>query len=497
MVFSSTVFIFLFLPVTLTAYFLAFRFAGKGNIRPANAVLLLASVLFYSWGGIRYLLILLGLIAVNYILTLLMTMPRFERVRKGIFILILALDLLNLLYFKYSGFFAQTVSDTVRLFDREFVMEIPRIVLPIGISFYTFQIISYVADVYRGDVEVQKNPFRLALYVIMFPQLIAGPIVRYTEVEQEIRTRSIRLDDVEAGGKRFIIGFAKKVFLANLTGGVADVMFGYGGKLNTAYCWLGILCYALQIYYDFSAYSDMAIGIGRMLGFRFGENFDHPYISCDIREFWRRWHISLSQWFRDYVYIPLGGSREGTWKTYRNLGIVFLLTGFWHGAAWQFVVWGLYHGAFCILERAGLANVLSRLPKAVRRIYTLLVVLIGWVFFRADSLSEAFTYIANLFSFDFADFKYKLMVAQMTPLFWTCFFLACVFAFFDIGKITARIREKYASRRGNIVTEDAGKESSSAIVCPNLCRAAYLLLWIASVLYLTGLSYNPFIYFKF
>lgn len=470
MVFSSTVFIFCFLPLTLLAYYLAVRL-GKADVRPANAVLLLASLVFYSWGGVKYLLLLLGIVAVNYVLTLWMVRAKSPKGRKALFVLTVAVDIGNLLLFKYAGFFAQTLSSAAGLFGAGHSVSVPSIALPIGISFYTFQIISYVADVYRGDAAVQKNPFRLALYVTMFPQLIAGPIVRYTDVCEAMEERSVYVEDVKEGACRFIVGFAKKVFLANLTGGIADVMFGYGGELNTAYSWLGILCYALQIYYDFSAYSDMAIGIGRMLGFQFPENFDHPYVAESVQDFWRRWHISLSTWFRDYVYIPLGGSREGKAKTYRNLILVFFLTGFWHGAAWQFIVWGLYHGAFLILERVWLGKALRKLPAFFRRVYTMLVVLIGWVFFRADSLSEAGVYIANLFRGDFADFKYKMMVSRFTPLFWICLALGCLFAFADLSRF--KIRNKAVK------------------------YAALLVLWIVSVLYLVGLDYNPFIYFRF
>jgi len=500
MVFSSVIFIFCFLPLTLAVYYAAFS-AGRGksvssadaqqgkatevliqlkqNVTPANIVLLIASLIFYGWGGVKYLALLVCIILANYLLTI--GMEKAGRFRKAVFVLILAIDLGNLLYFKYFNFFADNLQLVLSLFGKELTLEIPSIVLPIGISFYTFQIISYVADVYLGSVSVQKDPLKLMLYVTMFPQLIAGPIVRYKDVNEEIDSRRIRGAGIEYGLRRFIIGFAKKVFLANLCGSVADVMFGYGGQLNTAYSWLGIFCYTFQIFYDFSAYSDMAIGMGRMMGFHFNENFNRPYISESIQEFWRRWHISLSTWFRDYVYIPLGGNRKGQFRTYVNLSIVFLLTGFWHGAAWHYIAWGVYHGAFCIIERLFLKKGLEKLPVFIRRIFTMIVVMIGWVLFRADSVTEAGVYIRNLFSMDFADFKYRMLAAKLTPLFWICFVLAAVFAFAkpDLARIDAWAKSRLGSKT------------------LTLKRIAFLLLWIASVLYLVGLSYNPFIYFQF
>ena len=255
------------------------------------------------------------------------------------------------------------------------------VALPIGISFFTFQVMSYSIDVYRGEVAVQKSPAKLLLYVMMFPQLIAGPIVRYKEINDEIECRKIKIDQIEQGIKRFIVGFSKKVFLANTMGSLADVAFASIDNLNTLYAWTGAICYSLQIYYDFSAYSDMAIGLGWVFGFHFNENFNYPYISKSIKEFWRRWHISLSSWFRDYVYIPLGGNRKGTGRTYFNLMVVFLLTGIWHGAAWQFLIWGIYHGLFLVLERVGGSIILEKLPGWCRHIYVGLVVIVGWVFF--------------------------------------------------------------------------------------------------------------------
>lgn len=470
MVFSSALFIFCFLPITLLFYYIAYQ---SGKIYLSNIVLLCASLFFYAWGGVLYFLILLFVIILNFLLTI--AMSRYRPYRKIIFIFILIIDLGNLLYFKYFNFFIDNVQNAGRYFGAEILTNISTVALPIGISFYTFQIISYVVDVFSEKVEVQKDFIKLALYVTMFPQLIAGPIVRYKDVNKEIAKRNIKLSDVETGIKRFIIGFFKKVFIANTMGNMADTVFGMDSSFNTLYAWMGAICYALQIYYDFSAYSDMAIGIGRMLGFHFNENFDFPYKSKDIQEFWRRWHISLSSWFRDYVYIPLGGNRKGTFRTYIHLAIVFLLTGFWHGAAWQFILWGAYHGCFSILERIGLKKILKKMPDIFCHCYTMVVVIIGWVFFRADNLNRAVAYLKNMFSINFTDFKSYAVIEQFTSIFWGCFLISIIFSVTRMEFLN-----KFKFWRNVTFT-----------------RFRYLTLWFISVLYLIGLSYNPFIYFKF
>lgn len=479
MVFSSIFFIFVFLPVTLVCYYAAFR---NKHIQAANFVLLVASCIFYAWGGIKYFLVLAFVVAVDYLLCLLM--DKHEGIaRKGIFILILALNIANLLYFKYFNFFAGNARELVALFGADILGNVAEVALPIGISFYTFQIISYVVDVYLHKVSVQKSFIKLALYVTMFPQLVAGPIVRYTDINNEMDSRRVRWIDIEYGIKRFIIGFSKKVFLANVMGGMADLMFSMPDYINMVYAWLGACCYALQIYYDFSAYSDMAIGLGKALGFHFNENFDLPYRSQNIQEFWRRWHISLSSWFRDYVYIPLGGNRRGTVRTYVNLFLVFILTGFWHGAAWQFIVWGLYHGIFLIVERLGLGSLLKRLPQIIRHIYTTVIVIVGWVFFRADDLSQAMLYLKAMFCLNFTKFGMYSVMIKLDSLFAICFITAVIFAFTRLKSLTPEA-----------LTFRAIKASLLVKIGTDLI---YLALWFASVLYLTGLSYNPFIYFKF
>lgn len=469
MVFSSTLFIFCFLPLTLLLYLAAYK---SRKISIANVILLLMSMIFYAWGGLGHFFVLLVVIALNYLLTL--AMIRYTTCKKVLFVLIVSIDVVNLLYFKYYNFFVDNIRTVMSRFGIGVLDDMAAVALPIGISFYTFQIISYVADVYMGKVEVQKNPVKMALYVMMFPQLIAGPIVRYKDVNDEISGRTITAGDIEEGIKRFIIGFFKKVFIANAMGNMADTVFAMTGNINTGVAWLGAICYSLQIYYDFSAYSDMAIGIGRMLGFHFNENFDLPYKSQSIQEFWRRWHISLSTWFRDYVYIPLGGNRRGTARTYFNLGIVFLLTGFWHGAAWQFIVWGIFHGVFSIIERIGLKNILAKIPRLFRHIYAMLVVIVGWVFFRADNMGHALNYLRNMFSPNFSEITYPV-AEQFTSIFVICLFIAIIFS---------------ATRLECL--QKIGFWKNVTFV-----RVRYLLLWVVSALYLTGLQYNPFIYFKF
>jgi len=475
-VFSSEIFIFIFLPLTLIAYYVAEK---TGSMRFKNIVVGVASIIFYAWGGVRYLILLLILVLVNYVAGILIDSAKNEKTRKLFFVIALVIDIGNLLFFKYLNFFAANVEAFINRFvfpeTGGFSLGIPEIVLPIGISFFTFQIMSYVIDLYERKVDVQKSYFRLMIYVMMFPQLIAGPIVRYADVNEGLTNRYTSRKNVEAGLKRFIIGFAKKVFIANAMGSMADCMFGYEFVDNTAYAWLGAISYALQIYYDFSAYSDMAIGLGEIFGFRFLENFNYPYISKSIKEFWRRWHISLSTWFRDYVYIPLGGNRKGEVRTYINLMIVFLLTGFWHGAAWQYIVWGCFHGAFLIIERLGFEKVLKKLPGVVSHIYALVVVICGWVFFRAESVGKALQYLGTMWSFNFDDFKYFGVISKLTHMYVLMFIIAITAAMPVFKKLS--------------LTKLFSNTAVSNIL--------YLLLWIASVVYLSGIGYNPFIYFQF
>jgi alginate O-acetyltransferase complex protein AlgI len=384
MVFSNPVFLWLFLPITLAVYFLSGR-----PLR--NGILLAASLFFYAWGEDEYIIILVASILMNY------AAGRWIGPARGRMRLIalwtgIACNLLLLAYFKYMGFLLGSLNVAS-------AQEITP-ALPIGISFFTFQALSYLVDLYFRRVAMQRNPFDLALYISLFPQLIAGPIVRYAEVETALKDRTTDRGDVSIGIERFVRGLAKKTLIADPMGLVADQIYAIpAGGLTPETAWAGAIAYSLQLYFDFSAYSDMAIGLGRILGFRFPENFNYPYVSTSITEFWRRWHMTLSRWFRDYLYIPLGGNRKGAARTYVNLLLVFLATGLWHGAAWTFVAWGLWHGMFLILERLGLARVLGALPRFVSHAYLLVVVVAGWVLFRAGSFDQALEFYNSMFLF--------------------------------------------------------------------------------------------------
>ncbi len=382
MVFSSITFLLCFLPVTLIAYYLA------GN-RLRNLVLLLASLLFYAWGEGGYVLIMLLSIALNFVVGRLLDRTEGKQARTAVLAGGIGLNLALLGYFKYGNWLVEIVAGLVPGLKAPEILADP-IHLPIGISFFSFQALSYIIDVYRHDTQSQRNPLHLGLYIASFPQLIAGPIVRYRQVAEQIRHRLHDFSTFASGVERFIFGLSKKVLIANPLSAMADLIFSQQyAHLPVEIAWLGIICYALQIYFDFSGYSDMAVGLGRMFSFQFPENFNYPYISRSIQEFWRRWHITLSTWFRDYLYIPLGGSRQGAVKTYRNLVVVFLLCGLWHGASWNFVVWGAMHGVFLALERRVLKRVLQSVPRLFCHVYTLLVVLVAWVFFRVERLPDA------------------------------------------------------------------------------------------------------------
>ncbi|MGN0639067.1 MAG: MBOAT family O-acyltransferase [Huintestinicola sp.] len=459
MVFSSTVFLFIFLPVVLILYFLS---AEKYR----NVILLLASLFFYAWGEPKNILVMLASILINYGLGFLV-----QENRKGrsLFLAFSVIYNLGVLYvFKYLNFTVDTINS---VFGSS--IQIQEILLPIGISFYTFQIMSYVIDVYRGNVKVQKNLINLALYVSMFPQLIAGPIVRYVDVEKQILDRKTTWDNAYTGVMRFSVGFSKKVLIADQLAKIADTAFG--GEYGSIFVnWIGIIAYSLQIFFDFSGYSDMAIGLGKIFGFDFPENFNYPYISQSIQEFWRRWHISLSSWFRDYLYIPLGGSRAGKMRTYINLIIVFFMTGLWHGASFNFIVWGLFYAVFLIIERLGFSEVLKKIPSVFRHIYALFVILIGWVFFRADSLSAAIEFIKGMFTLSGSDYNNFRFV--MTNEYW----------FFLIAGIIFSIPH---SKLTGLIKKNSVKES--------IYQTCVLLIFLVAVCYMVGSGYSPFLYFRF
>jgi len=472
MVFSSSVFLFGFLPLTLLLYYLVPR--SCRNLR--NGILLAASLFFYGWGEPAFIFVMLLSIAINWRFVIVMERAEKQAKRKRILTLAIGYDILLMFVFKYLGF---VFNNFALLFGSERTLSIA---LPIGISFFTFQIMSYVFDVYYGNAKVQTSFARLALYISMFPQLIAGPIVRYTTVEEEIGERRETLADFAEGFARFTVGLAKKALIANYVALLADNAFGLAPEvLSTGTAWIGILAYTLQIYFDFSGYSDMAIGLGKMFGFHFEENFNYPYVADSVTEFWRRWHISLSGWFRDYVYIPLGGNRKGERRTFLNLFTVWLLTGIWHGANWTFIVWGLYYFVFLTVEKALMARVKRELSRVIRHAYTLLAVMIGWVLFRAASLSAAGQYLAAMFGFTEAGLTdtlctYLLQNGKM-------FLLLGVIASLPI---VPAISQFVRSRAESVQT-------------------VYGLLRVGCVVLLFGVSlavviksgYNPFIYFNF
>lgn len=388
MVFSSISFLFVFLPLLLAVYFLLPARLREGR----NLVLLLFSLFFYGYGGPRFLLLMLLSIAVNYAGGLLAAPDR--RRRRLWTGLVTAVNLGLLGWFKYAGFLGANLN---RIWTG---LPVPEVALPIGISFFTFQGLSYVLDVYRGEAVAERNPLRVALYISLFPQLVAGPIVRYTTVADEIRNRRETLDAFTDGAVRFLFGLGKKMLLANQLGLLADQVYATRPEfLTTALAWLGAAAYTGQIYFDFSGYSDMAIGLGRMFGFHFLENFNYPYLSQSVTEFWRRWHISLSTWFRDYLYIPLGGNRCAHWKHIRNILVVWALTGLWHGAAWNFLCWGLYFGLLLLGEKYGWGRILERAPAALRHLYAMVLIVVSWVLFRAGTLDYAVRFLQAMAGF--------------------------------------------------------------------------------------------------
>ena len=471
MVFSSLVFLCIFLPVVLILHTVI------RNRKAQNGLLLAASLLFYAYGEPLYVFLMLASAVFNYLFALLIE----KRGGKIWLVLAVVVNVGVLAVFKYAGFLMSNLNALTGL-----ALPVPAIALPIGISFFTFQALSYVIDVWRGQVAAQKNYAKVLLYISFFPQLIAGPIVRYRDIAQEIDTRAASPEQIASGLRRFAVGLGKKVLIANTMGAAADAVFNAGASgLNALSAWIGAIAYLMQIYYDFSGYSDMAIGLGRMFGFHFRENFDHPYLASSIQDFWRRWHISLSSWFRDYVYIPLGGNRKGRVRTVINRIIVFFLTGLWHGASWTFVVWGLFHGALLLLEEA--VPFLRRIPKVLGHVLTLLAVTLGFVVFRADSLSEAVTYLGRMFAgSDFSASAMVLPVRLLTP-----FFLVMLAAAVLCSGILQRFTDRLTG--GEETAAAAGKWETRQIVS----YALALLLVIWCLIRLTGSSYNPFIYFRF
>lgn len=472
MVFSSVVFLFFFLPAVLIAYFISPKW-GR------NSILLIFSLLFYAWGETLYTIVMLVSIGSSYIFGRLIDGSAHK---KAWLALAIASNLLILGYFKYATFLVEILNPILSPIGIELSSN-TSIHLPIGISFFTFQAMSYLIDVYRGTATVQKNPLNLGLYIALFPQLIAGPIVRYNDIAEQLNRRLIDSAKVVEGISRFILGLAKKVLIANNMAVVADTVFALSkDQLSTPLAWIGIIAYSLQIYFDFSGYSDMAIGLGKMFGFDILENFNYPYVAQSVQDFWRRWHISLSNWFRDYLYIPLGGNRQGTARTYINLYIVFFLTGLWHGASWSFIFWGLWHGTFLVFERLGLKGVLESAWRPIRHLYTICVFGFGWIFFRALTLSDAFSYIGRMLFWSTGN-GYRTVELVMDSKLWLVMILGILFSI-PLG-------------RSYLFQPLKKSKEKLSWLGPSLSVPALALLFFLSIISIASSAYNPFIYFRF
>ena len=475
MVFSSLVFLCAFIPIVFTLHLLL------PNNHLKNALLIIASFLFYAYGEPVYVFLMILSVLGNYLGARLIHIGKDPKTKKIFLTLTVILNLAILCVFKYTGFIIHTINQLGHLHIKD-----PKITLPIGISFFTFQAMSYVIDVYRDKVDVQKNYLKLFLYISFFPQLIAGPIVKYRDIANEIDNRVITLEETTQGLRRFICGLGKKIIIANTMGSVADKVFTASpSQIGILTAWIGAIAYMFQIYYDFSGYSDMAIGLGKMFGFHFKENFQYPYAARNIQEFWRRWHISLSSWFRDYVYIPLGGNRKGRGRTVLNKITVFFLTGLWHGANWTFVIWGLYHGFFLLLEEY--IPILRKLPKVIGHLYNILVVCIGFVIFRAENIGQGLFMIKRMFLYQpMSSEGISFAIQQLSPWFLFAVMLAVIGAG-PIRMVADRIRQT-----------DKGKEAAGVWTKVSLVLYPLSILLLAwCILRLSGNSYNPFIYFRF
>ncbi len=493
MLFSSMIFLWVFFALVIGVNFLfsLIPFKSEGlRIRFKNIFLLFASLFFYAWGGIYYLLIMVCSILLNFAGGYFLEVwAKTKAQRRGALVVVITLNLLILFFFKYFNMLIALIESLLPSGDGLWSaminmkgtgsLGLAQIVLPIGISFFTFQAMSYVMDVYMGKAKLQTNIIDFALYVSLFPQLIAGPIVRYSDVDLQLRYRQETLALFVSGQKRFCYGLGKKILISNTVAEIADKIWGLEiGELGAPMAWLGIVCYTLQIYYDFSGYSDMAIGIGRMLGFNFKENFDYPYTATSTQDFWRRWHISLSTWFREYIYIPLGGNRKGAARTYLNLLIVWCLTGIWHGANFTFMAWGLFYALTLMIERLFLGKILKKNPiKPLNWIYTMFCVMIAWIFFRSDNISQATTYVGQLFNFSgskYSVFSYIDMRAIIVLV------VGILFA----GFVQRPLKSTYNKIRTKLPVLVAD-------------YAVQFVIVILSILMLVSDSYNPFIYFQF
>lgn len=475
MVFSSALFLVYFFPVVFTLYFLMPK-ALK------NVFLLAASIGFYMWGAPKFIFAILGTTTLDFFLVQTLHNSPTEKKRKLFLVLSLCLNVGMLFYFKYCNFFIDNVNSLLHCFTTKEI-HWTKIILPIGISFYTFESLTYVIDVYRRVHKPLQNFWHYQLYIILFPKLIAGPIIRYHEISDQITGRlgKEKADDILTGFFRFVIGLSKKVLIANTMAAVADDVFKTGiNDLNTPYAWIGMLAYTFQIYFDFSGYSDMAIGMGKMLGFKFPENFNNPYTSTSITEFWRRWHMTLGSWMKNYLYIPLGGNKVDSKKRlYFNLWLVFLLSGFWHGAAWTFIFWGVYHGLLLVIERLFLLRVYEKMGKILPMLITFVLVAFGWVFFRADSFKYAAKFILKLFSFDF-----KTMFVFLENDFIFYFILSVLFSFITFFTFGKKLQNLFYS----------STYSNTGYLVGVLLSVTFFFLCLASI---TSSTFNPFIYFRF
>lgn len=463
MLFTSISFLYYFLPTIIILYFITPK-------KYRNYILLIFSIIFYMYGEPKYVILMLVEILVAYFGALLIDKYK----SKEIFLITIIIHIGLLCVFKYTDLFIGTINSIFKT-NISFL----NIALPIGISFYTFQILSYVIDVYRGKVKVQKNILKLATYVSLFPQLIAGPIVRYETICDELDNRDETIEKFSLGVRRFIIGLAKKVLIANMLGELCT-KFSLVDERSVLFYWIFAISYMLQVYFDFSAYSDMAIGLGKMFGFTFLENFNYPFISKSITEFWRRWHISLSSWFKDYVYIPLGGSRKGTLKLVRNVLIVWFLTGIWHGAAYNFILWGLFIGVFLVIEKLWLSKYISKLPKFLRNIYVLFIIMISFIMFNAGSINEAFFNIKGLFGLN-----KEVFINNYTIYYLKSYLIVLIIAIFGATPLFKNIIEKL-------------KKSKCLNKIINVLEPIFLVILLLLVTaYLIDSSYNPFLYFRF
>lgn len=484
MVFSSSIFLCFFLPLFLILYYLTDR-------KYKNFVLLFASIAFYAWGAPKFIFVIIGTTILDFFFVKMLDMNKSKRTRIFFLLLSVTMNVGLLFYFKYCNFFVENVNAVLHKLGVEGQITWTKLVLPIGISFYTFETLTYVVDVYRGVHKPLKNFWDYQLYIILFPKLIAGPIIRYHEIADQITDRSARdnVDEKLMGFFRFSLGLAKKVLIANTMAQFADSVYGDPvtgegaldpNTISAATSWCAAIAYTLQIYFDFSGYSDMAIGIGRMIGFRFPENFNNPYVSESITDFWRRWHMTLGAWMRNYLYIPLGGNRVGPARLYFNLWLVFLLSGLWHGASWSFIFWGAWHGFFLVIERLFLLKLTSRIGKIPRVLFTMFIVIIGWVFFRVIHLADAWNYVKAMFV------GHATGWSPLPRIEWqVTFVIAVIFSFFVLVARGQKLQDKvYGFQPLRL----------RGYLAMTVCTLA---LFALSLSYVTGSTFNPFIYFRF